>query len=273
MAIWHTADPSQASSEGWIGRISEQIGDPFCASNIGNATPLALLGRDYALPSIDSVDNFQVKLPAGTAAAFERMLGEQRGGAAAYLEGATRSMLKHTATVQASVGKYKAGVKYPDSPFAGQLRDVARLIAAGNGQRVLYTSLGGFDTHAGQRGGQDKLLGILAEALKTFWADLEAQGLADKVVVMGFSEFGRRVAENGSAGTDHGEGSVMFALGRGVKGGVHGDSPDLERLNQGDIIYKQDFRGVYQGALSGWLGLNARDILGGDFQGPGWLAS
>ena len=89
---------------------------------------------------------------------------------------------------------------------------------------------------------------------------------------MGFSEFGRRVAENGSAGTDHGKGSVMFALGSGVKGGVHGSSPDLEDLSDGDIKYRQDFRGVYAEALSGWLGLNAREILNGDFRGPGWLA-
>ncbi|GGJ88541.1 hypothetical protein GCM10008939_35780 [Deinococcus aquiradiocola] len=273
MAIWHTADPSQASSEGWIGRISEQIGDPFCASNIGTSTPLALVAQQYALPTIDSVDNFQLKLPAGVQDAFDAMLGTPRDGEAAYLQQATRAMLKHTATVQANIGRYRAGTTYPDSKFAGQMKDIARLIASGTGQRVLYTSLGSFDTHAGQRADQDRLLTELAEGLKAFYADLEAQGLADNVVVMGFSEFGRRVAENDSAGTDHGEGSVMFALGRGVKGGVHGDSPDLEHLNQGDVIYRQDFRGVYAEALNGWLNLDARRILGGDFRGPGWLAS
>ena len=276
MAIWHTADPTQASSEGWIGRISEQIGDPFCASNIGTATPLALIAQNYTLPTIDSVDNFQVKLPAGVQDAFDAMLGagldgRGRTGEAAYLEQATRSMLKHTATVQANIGKYKAGAVYPDSRFAAQMKDIARLIASGIGQRVLYTSLGSFDTHAGQRSDQDRLLGEMAAALKAFYADMETQGLADNVVVMGFSEFGRRVAENASAGTDHGEGSVMFALGRGVKGGIHGDSPDLEHLNDGDVIYKQDFRGVYAEGLTAWLNLDARKILGGDFKGPGWL--
>ena len=190
---------------------------------------------------------------------------------AAYLEQATRSVLKHTATVQTNIGRYRAGTSYPGSKFAGQMKDVARLIASGTGQRVLYTSLGGFDTHAGQRADQDKLLGEMVEALKVFCADLETQGLAEKVVLMGFSEFGRRVAENGSAGTDHGEGSVMFALGRGVKGGIHGDSPDLENLNDGDMIYKQDFRGVYAEGLTQWLNLDARKILCGDFRRPGWL--
>ncbi|EYB68984.1 twin-arginine translocation pathway signal [Deinococcus phoenicis] len=272
MAIWHTADPTQAQAEGWIGRIAEKIGDPFCASNLGGTTPQALRAADFSLPSIDGVDNFQVKLPAGLDAAFGTMLNTPRAGEAAYLQQATRQMLTNTRRVQQNVGKYRTGATYPEGKFAAQLRDAARLIAAGTGQRVLYVTLGNFDTHAGQRAEQDGLLGQLASGLAAFQADLEAQGLADRVLVMGFSEFGRRVAENASAGTDHGQGSVMFALGRGVKGGVHGSSPDLENLSLGDIRYKQDFRGVYAGALSRWLGLDARGILGGDFGGPGWVA-
>ncbi|MFT2720089.1 DUF1501 domain-containing protein [Deinococcus sp. A31D244] len=272
MAIWHTADPSQAQSDGWIGRLAESIGDPFCASNIGAATPQALRASEFSLPSIDTVDNFQLKLPQGLGGAFGDMLEAARSGETAFLTQATRQMMKNTARVQANAQKYRAGATYPEGRFAAQLRDTARLIAAGVGQRVLYVSLGGFDTHAGQRAEQDELLGTLASGLAAFHADLERQGLAENVVVMGFSEFGRRVAENGSAGTDHGKGSVMFALGSGVKGGVHGSSPDLEDLSDGDIKYRQDFRGVYAEALSGWLGLNAREILNGDFRGPGWLA-
>lgn len=272
MAIWHTADPTQAHADGWIGRVAEKIGDPFCASNLGGTTPQALRADTFSLPSIDSVDRFQVKLPAGLEAAYTAMLNAPRAGEAAYLQQATRQMLSNTQKVQRNVSKYRAGAKYPEGRFAEQLQDAARLVAAGTGQRVLYVSLGGFDTHAGQRAEQDDLLGQLAGGLSAFYADLEAQGLADWVIVMGFSEFGRRVAENASAGTDHGKGSVMFALGRGVKGGIHGDSPDLENLSEGDIRYKQDFRGVYAGALSRWLGLSARDILGDDFAGPGWVA-
>jgi uncharacterized protein (DUF1501 family) len=199
------------------------------------------------------------------------MLNAPRTGEADYLQRATRQMLANTGKVQQNVTKYKAGAKYPEGKFAAGLRDAARLIAAGTGQRVLYISLGGFDTHAGQRADQDGLLTQLASGLAAFQADLETQGLADRVLVMGFSEFGRRVAENASAGTDHGKGSVMFAFGQGVKGGVHGDSPDLENLADGDIRYRQDFRGVYAGALTGWLGLSAREILGGDFAGPEWI--
>lgn len=272
MAIWHTADPLQAQAEGWIGRIAEKIGDPFCASNLGSVTPLALQAANFSLPSIDSVDNFQVKLPAGLDGAFQALLNTARSGEAAYLQRATRQMLANTHRVQQNVSKYRPGAQYPEGRFAAQLQDAARLIAAGTGQRVLYVILGNFDTHAGQRAEQDELLGQLAAGLAAFQADLEAQGLAERVMVMGFSEFGRRVAENASAGTDHGKGSVMFALGRGVKGGIHGDSPDLENLSEGDIQYKQDFRGVYAEALTKWLGLDAREILRGDFQGPGWVA-
>lgn len=273
MAIWHTADPTQAGSEGWIGRVAERIGDPFCASNIGTTTPLALMARNFVLPSIDDLDNYQVKLPQGTEGAFESMLGLPRTGERAFVGQATRQMLANTAKVQGGLGKYRSGAPYPQDKFAKSLQDIARLIASGSGQRVLYTSLGSFDSHAGQRAEQDGLLGVLAGALAAFRADLEAQGLADKVVVMGFSEFGRRVAENDSAGTDHGQGSVMFALGKSVKGGVHGDSPDLEDLSLGDVKYKQDFRGVYAGALDSWLNLPSQEILGGKFTGLQWLRS
>ena len=196
MAIWHTADPTQAASDGWIGRIAEQIGDPFCASNIGNATPLALQAADFSLPSISSVDGFQVKLPGGLQDPFQALLNAPRQGEAEYLQRATKQMLLNTAKVQRNLSKYRAGAKYPEGKFAASLQDIARLIAGDNGQRVLYTSLGSFDTHAGQRAEQDDLLRELADGLAAFQADLEVQGLSDKVVVMGFSEFGRRVAEN-----------------------------------------------------------------------------
>ena len=271
MAIWHSADPTQAASDGWIGRMAERIGDPFCASNIGTSTPLALQAKDFSLPSMTSVDGFQVKLPPGLQDPFAAMLDSPRRGEAAYLQQATKQMLLNTARVQKNLSKYRSGAKYPEGRFAASLQDIARLIAGGNGQRVLYTSLGSFDTHAGQRAEQDDLLRELAEGLAAFQADLDVQGLSEKVVVMGFSEFGRRVAENDSAGTDHGQGSVMFVLGKSVKGGIHGDSPDLENLADGDIKYKQDFRGVYAHALDTWLKLDSKEILGGKFAGPTWL--
>ncbi|PYE48943.1 DUF1501 domain-containing protein [Deinococcus yavapaiensis] len=272
MAIWHTADPTQAQREGWIGRIAEKIGDPFCASNLDRQPVKALRTDTMILPTIDDLDTFALTLPKGVEDAYAALLNIKRDGEVAFVEKAVRQMAQNTAKVQANIKKYKAGVTYPQGRFPEQLKDIARLIASGTGQRVLYTSLGGFDTHAGQRAEQDELLTVLANSLVAFRADLEAQGLADKVVVMAFSEFGRRVAENDSAGTDHGQGGVMFTLGKAVKGGVHGESPDLENLADGDVRYKQDFRGVYAEALDKWLGLSSADILGGKFGGPAWIA-
>ncbi|MBB6097095.1 uncharacterized protein (DUF1501 family) [Deinobacterium chartae] len=272
MAIWHSGDPGGAAKDGWIGRIAEKIGDPFCASNVGGLTPAALRGEDLTLPSIDTLETFQLKLPKGLEASYHRMLELPRQGEAAYVQRSTRQMIANTARVQANLKKYRSGARYPESRFARNLQQIAQLIAAGTGQRVLYTSLGGFDTHAGQRAEQDELLATLAEGIAAFHADLEAQGLADRVLIMAFSEFGRRVAENASAGTDHGQGGVMFAIGQGVRGGIHGESPDLEDLDGGDIRYRVDFRGVYAQVLDRWLRLPSQDILGGRFAGPEFVS-
>ncbi|NJK45639.1 MAG: DUF1501 domain-containing protein [Pleurocapsa sp. SU_196_0] len=145
------------------------------------------------------------------------------------------------------------------------MRDVARMIAADVGPRVFYTSLGGFDTHAGQPEDHPELLNTLSSAVTAFRADLEAQGRADDVVVLVFSEFGRRLAENASAGTDHGKAGLMFAIGKGVKGGLYGAQPDLEKLDDGDPVMTTDFRQVYATALDKWLNIPSRDILGSSF--------
>ena len=160
------------------------------------------------------------------------------------------------------MAKYKAGAAYPKNGFASNLRDVARLIAADVGLRVYYVSLGGFDTHAGQPEDHPKLLETLSSAVSAFRSDLAAQGRADDVLMLGFSEFGRRLSENASAGTDHGKAGVMFAIGKGVKGGLHGAAPDLEKLDDGDPRFTTDFRGVYSEALDGWLGVPSREVFG-----------
>ena len=273
MAIWHSADPTGADREGWIGRIAEKLGDPFCATNLGGVTPLALRTNDLILPSINALDNFQLKLPKGTEKAYEGIMGLPRRGEAFFLAQANHQMMSNTARVQKSLSKYKSGSSYPENnKFAAKLRELARLIAADTGQSILYTDLGSFDTHASQRAQQDMLLGELSSGLVAFMNDLKVQGLEDKVMVLAFSEFGRRVAENDSGGTDHGKGGVMFALGKGIKGGIYGASPDLEKLSDGDISYKQDFRGVYAQALDNWLGIPSSDILGAKFDGPQFIS-
>jgi uncharacterized protein (DUF1501 family) len=265
MAIWHTADPSARETEGWVGRIAEKYGDPFCATNLGGTTPLALRGADIILPSIASVDRFQFKVAAEAKPAFDAMLAKPLEGRAESLRGATNQMIADIDRVQKGIGKYKSGSSYPEEKFAASLRDIARLIAADVGQRVFYTALGSFDTHAAQPVDHPELLGALSSGLAAFRADLEKQGRADDVVVIGFSEFGRRLAENASAGTDHGKAGLMFAIGKGVRGGLYGKYPDLEKLDDGDPVMTTDFRQVYATALDEWLNIPSRDILGSSF--------
>lgn len=268
MAVWHSADPSGNQKEGWIGRIAEQLGDPFCASNIGKLAPHALRSDQFTLPSMTNLDQYQLKLPKGYNPTFERMMQLSRQNEAAFIAKSIQSMRSNTAKTQASLNKYRSGSPYPQHKFAQSLQNIAQLIAADQGQRILYTSLGGFDTHASQRADQDQLLGDLASGLAAFRQDLKLQGLDNQVMVLAFSEFGRRVAENASGGTDHGQGGVMFALGKQVKGGIYGSSPDLERLVDGDIRYQQDFRGVYARVLDQWLDIPSSAILGGSYASP-----
>jgi len=271
MAIWHTGDPKARETEGWIGKIAEKYGDPFCATNIGGTTPLALRGSDIILPSIASIDRFQFKIAPEAQTAFNTILETPLTGRAETMRGATRQMLSDIDRVQKGIGKYKAGATYPEEKFAVSLREISRLIAADVGQRVFYTSLGSFDTHAGQPVDHPELLGALSSGLSAFRADLEKQGRSDDVVVIGFSEFGRRLAENASAGTDHGKAGLMFALGKGVKGGLYGAYPDLEKLDDGDPVMTTDFRQVYATALDKWLNIPSRDILGANFASMNFL--
>jgi uncharacterized protein (DUF1501 family) len=268
MAVWHTASPEESLRDGWIGRIAAEVGDPLCASNIGNSTPLAFQSETITSASISNVDTFKFMLSEHLQPPFQTMLAHPREGERAFVQHSMEQMLENTATLQARLGNYKAAAEYPKTDVANRLQQTAKLVATGLHQKVLYVSIGGFDTHANERPAHDTLMLNLAEGLTAFQQDLEEQGLSEQVVVLAFSEFGRRVAENASKGTDHGQGGVMFALGKSVKGGIYGDLPDLENLEAGDIKYQQDFRGVYAKVLDKWLGISSQDILEGDFAGP-----
>ena len=271
MAIWHTADPSTKERDGWIGRIAEKYGDPFCATNFGGTTPLALRGADIILPSIANIDSFQLKLAPEAKTAVDQMLGSKLPGRAETIRKATNQMFSNIDSVQKGVSKYKAGAVYPEGNLAGSLRDIARLISADVGPRVFYTSQGGYDTHAAQPEDHPELLETLASSLMAFLADLEKQGRAQDVMVIGFSEFGRRLAENASSGTDHGKAGLMFTIGEQVEGGLYGAQPDLEKLNDGDPVMTTDFRQVYATALDGWLDVPSQDILGARFKNIDFL--
>jgi uncharacterized protein (DUF1501 family) len=163
------------------------------------------------------------------------------------------------------VAGYKPAVQYPTTPFAQGLNLAAAVIASGVGTKVIYLSLGSFDTHTGQRGTQDRLLQQFGDGMKAFYDDLAAHGRDGDVMTMTFSEFGRRVEENANQGTDHGTAAPMFVIGGGVRGGMYGDHPSLTDLDFGNLKWHTDFRSVYATVLQRWLGVASEPVLGASF--------
>jgi len=195
-------------------------------------------------------------------------------GNLAFLERVALDAQVSSKTILELAAKHKTRVRYDGTPIARNLNLVSRMIAGGMPTRVYYVSHGGFDTHNQQVGTHDRLLGQLDSALKSFLTDLKEQGNDQRVVVMTFSEFGRRVAENANAGTDHGKASCLFVAGPAVKGGLHGKHPSLADLSGGDITHTVDFRSVYGTLLGDWLKApDIRPIVGGAFPNLGLIRS
>jgi len=169
--------------------------------------------------------------------------------------------------VLAIARKYKSSVPYPQGQLAASLNIIARMIAGGLPTRVYYASQGGFDTHAGQINTHERLMGELNEAISAFVADLKQQGNFERVLLMTFSEFGRRVQENANNGTDHGAAAPMFVLGGAVKPGLFGKHPSLTELDHGDLKFNTDFRSVYGSVLDRWLKAPSEMVLGRKFPG------
>jgi uncharacterized protein (DUF1501 family) len=272
MAIWHTARFGEAARDGlgWIGRGLDAAkpsgGVPGAVFVGGGQLPAALRGRRSLVSSLARPEDFiltpeaRMKPPRGEGAAREDLLEFVRRNALdAYL----------TADRMAEVVKGKDGdARYPNTQLAGALRLIARLIKADVGTRVFYARRAGYDTHQGQLGTHFNLLSELGGAIKAFHDDLSAAKLSDRVTVMTFSEFGRTVAENGSAGTDHGTAGLVFVAGPRLKTGLVGATPSLMDLDpkHGDLKVGIDFRRVYATLLEGWLGLPSESSLGGVFE-------
>lgn len=258
MAVWHSADPQRAATEGWLGRWIDEQDDPFCAVNLGLAAPLALQGSERQGVAVGGLDGFDLKLPPAALERLRSSLEHPRSGALEATRRAMARLVADTARMQGLAG-YEPQAEYPRGGFGNALRDVVRMIAGGLEARVYYVSLGGFDTHADQLVRQPALLEQLAAGLSAFARDLKALGREDDVLVLGFSEFGRRVAENASGGTDHGKAGLMFALGPGA-GGLKGPGYDLDDLDDGDLRYRVDFRSVYAGAAA-FIGARPEELF------------
>jgi len=262
MDVWHTADPDAPSgATGWLGRLADQLAErepgALCALHVGDEDlPRALAGRTYFCPTVRSAEGFRLGEPAPGFKQARADLLAQTGGPAdlAFLRAAARGTERAAERMQALASRGSAA-PYPDTELARRLRLVARLIAGGFGARLFQLALGGFDTHARQRGPHAELLATLGDALAAFQADLAASGAAERVVTLVFSEFGRRAHENGSGGTDHGAGAPVLLAGRPLRGGLYGTPPDLAHLVDGDVPATTDLRALYATLERSWLGL------------------
>jgi uncharacterized protein (DUF1501 family) len=283
--IWGTASPTLDTTEGWLGRHLETVpADPLSGWSTTQELPRALLSRDVAVPTIPNAATYAFASLNGAEAPRERAaatriashLPETRPQLAFVNQSAQAAFA--TLDRVGSVANYTGTIAYPNNGFALALRTVAGAIVRGIGTRVFWVQTGGYDTHANQglggAGGYGNLMGTLGDGLGAFNTDIRNQGLANNTLVLQFSEFGRRISENGSQGTDHGAAAVMMVMGGLVRGGIYGTSASLDpnpanptlENNGGDVRFETDFRSVYAKVLDGWLGASSTAILGGDFR-------
>jgi uncharacterized protein (DUF1501 family) len=276
MDIWQAASTAEQLTEGWIGKALRQVpaAPAFHLAEANEGAPLALTGAPARVPSIASLEDFQLKTTAASGADKK----EQRD----VIEGATKAagdkpglidFVARTAAqtyassrrLQDLAKNYQPKVPYPqNNALANRLKLAAQLIDADFGARLFYVSLDGFDTHANQLPTHANLLQQLSSALTAFYKDLAARGHKDRVLMMTFSEFGRRPKQNGS-GTDHGTAAPMLLVGGKVKAGLVGKHPSLTDLDFANLKFHTDFRQVYAAVLDQWLGVNSKEVLGATF--------
>jgi uncharacterized protein (DUF1501 family) len=275
MDIWQAASTAETLTEGWLGKALRGMpGSPaFHIKSNNEDSPLALDGAPARVPSIKTLEEFQLQVAAASGAdkqAQRAVIEEsaQASGGAGLLDFVARTAANTYASSKRlqEIGKnYTPKEPYPNTPLADHLKLCAKLIDAGLGARVFYVSHANFDTHATQAPAHANLLGQLGGAVRAFYKDLKARGHGNRVLLMTFSEFGRRAKENGSKGTDHGSGAPMFLVGGKVKPGAVGAHPSLTELPLGNLKHHTDFRQVYAAILERWLGVPSKDVLGGTF--------
>ena len=294
-SIWETADTNNRSNTGWLGRFFDNActgADPTVGISFNKTQPESFGANRNPGVCLNSPELYRWIHGGGEQAQAEEFFAKLNqpdddepvdgasidmpaGGKPGGISGETNLAFLERVALDARVSsdkileiaaKHKTTVRYDGTPVSRNLNLVARMIAGGMPTRVYYVSHGGFDTHNQQVNSHDRLLGQLDTALKSFFADLKEQGNDKRVVLMTFSEFGRRVAENASAGTDHGKASCLFVAGPGVKGGLFGKYPSLTDLHQGDIQHTVDFRSVYGSLLTDWLRApDLKPILGASY--------
>ncbi|MBQ10548.1 MAG: hypothetical protein CMJ45_03250 [Planctomyces sp.] len=280
MDIWHTCEPDKLGTEGWLGRATKDI-DPNKENVLTTVSFGAALFRALVMPGVpvacvDDLDSYGL-LPGITEQAqrtkilsrFERLYSPVMGSSAVmdYMGQTGLDTLEGADILKEAPKMYSSTIEYPDTSIAAKLKGISQIHQAGFGTRVLYCDHGSFDSHSNQIGMHDKLWKDVSEAVECFFDDLKEHDAADNVVMLMFTEFGRRVHDNGS-GTDHGAGGAAFVIGDAVKGGQYSEFPSLEanQLEQGDVVPNHDFRSIYSVLLEDWMKLDAKPIVEGTFE-------
>ncbi|MBV8086198.1 MAG: DUF1501 domain-containing protein [Chloroflexi bacterium] len=283
--IWLSAVPDHVEKNGWLADYlaanPAATANPLYAASVTDTLSNAFAGKGVLVPAIPSIPAYQLRTDPrypndrDNKLNFARWVAAQDYGTAPLQKWVANTMgtaISTSEAVQAIASGATTAVDYPRFALANSLKIVAQLMAGGLGTRVYYVLFGGFDTHTSQPKQQAALLGGFSDSVEAFLQDVAGLGIADNVLLLTFSEFGRRVNENASQGTDHGTAAPMFAIGPRVKGGLYGDHPSLTALDENkNLNFGIDFRAVYSTALAGWLGADAESVLGQRFENVGFV--
>jgi uncharacterized protein (DUF1501 family) len=282
MDIWHTCEPTKVGDEGWVGRAIRDI-DPqkenvLTGVNFGRGLPRALAVPGVPVASVGNLETYGVL--TGIEAEDQRLMALEtfsrtyspmlgKGPVLSYFAQTGLDALKGADILSTALDNYTSSVKYGNDDVAQYMKNIVQTNLANLGTRVLYTTApyNSFDTHAGELANHTRLWTQTSQAIAAFYDDLKEHNATDNVVLFVFTEFGRRVHDNGS-GTDHGAGGHAFVIGDAVKGGLYGEYPSLEagKLMEGDLHYNNDFRGTYATLLERWLHLDSKPIVDGSFE-------
>ena len=280
MDIWHTAEPDKIGTDGWLGRAIRDL-DPegenvLTGVNFGRGLPRALGCRGVPVASVGNLETYGLfpdledeRLRMYTLEAFAEIYGGDKGRDAVrdFLGQTGNNALKGADILRTAPAGYSSSVEYAATPISQNLKSAAQVLLADLGTRIYYTQHGSFDTHAGELATHAMLWQQLSSGISEFMLDLEEHGRKGDAVIFIFSEFGRRIKDNGS-GSDHGSGGVAFVIGDPVKGGMYGEYPSLKEEDQlnGDLHFNNDFRSIYSTVLDQCLGLDPKPIVGGHFE-------
>jgi uncharacterized protein (DUF1501 family) len=274
--IWQTASPDRYEHTGWLGRYFDEAALPrenlFSGVAVSKVLPEVLVSDRTDIPAIPALSTYAMAADRN-AVARKAFWDDTRDRHVPFESPYLAHVMEIEANAQRSseelpklVAGYTTKAAYPATPLGQSLSLAAQIVGSNLGTKAIYVEHGSFDTHVNQAATQNRLLMQFSNAIGAFYEDLAAHGNDQRVLTLTFSEFGRRIDENGSRGTDHGEASPLFLIGGGVKGGLYGALPDLSDTNMGNVRYTIDFRSVYATVLERWLGRPSATVLNGAFQ-------